>query len=197
MQLPSYFLSMANNQYFSTVSADMLSQCSGTFTKFYPFTVQLTSRASHSCISAIFYNQKDLVQKLCDFRFLMNTLKSTITELTPSSILLYRTKMLALCGQQIVNGCAFCVVQLPCMSSASTDAQLLPARMEACENKTDQITILHPVNLALLQHFFSSETYGSIMGHTTFAKPIDIKIPQFKIFSHVFSKVVAKGQQSH
>ncbi|KAJ8315285.1 hypothetical protein KUTeg_007435, partial [Tegillarca granosa] len=156
---------------------------------------------SPKIISKTIYQIQSLLDnKFKGFKVLNECFKIIITELTTSSIMLYRTKMLTLScpsGQQIVKGCAFCVVQLPCMCSASTDTQLLPARMGACENKTDQITILHPVNLALLQHFFSSETYGSIMGDTTFSKPIDITIPQFKIFNHVFSKVVAQDQQSH
>ncbi|CAC5398190.1 unnamed protein product [Mytilus coruscus] len=83
------------------------------------------------------------------------------------------------------------------MCSVSTDFLYLPPRLGKCQNHSDSITTLHPVNLALIEHFFSPETYNSIMGDTTFAQPIDLTIPNFHIYNHTFSNILAQDKQYH
>lgn len=70
--------------------------------------IALTASASPSCFSAVFFNHKEVVSKLCDFRFLTNMLPTAMSELSPSHLLLYRTTIIALdCanGQRIVMAC--------------------------------------------------------------------------------------------
>ncbi|CAC5393493.1 unnamed protein product [Mytilus coruscus] len=70
-------------------------------------------------------------------------------------------------------------------------------RLAKCQNHSDFFTTPHPVNLALIQHFFSPEIYKSIMGDTTFTQPIDLDIPNFHIYNHTFSNILAQDKQYH
>ncbi|CAC5369234.1 unnamed protein product [Mytilus coruscus] len=195
-----YFVQSADNQHFAVTDNQKLSKCTGQNIQSCSFHLPLTSTASPTCISALFYNQKEQIHKLCDFRFLIDTLKPDIHELSSSSILVYRTNTIALdcpSGQKIMKGCSFCIVRIPCMCSVSADFLYLPPRLGKCQNHSDSITTLHPVNLALIQHFFSPETYNSSMGDTTFAQPIDLTIPNFHIYNHTFSNILAQDKQYH
>ena len=200
MSLPDYFLHTSDNQHFTTFSSSQLASCSGTVAKFCSYNVQLRSSASPSCLSSVFYNQKDNIKEQCDFRFLLNNLKPSIIELSPSHTLMYKISMVALdCKerQRIMKGCTFCVMKLPCLCSVTSDNLYLPPRLGNCNNNSDAVTVLHPVNLALLQVFFDSTAHSTIFGDTTFSNFVNLEIPQFKIYNHSISKYLANDQTYH
>ncbi|CAC5399809.1 unnamed protein product [Mytilus coruscus] len=74
---------------------------------------------------------------------------------------------------------------------------ILPKKVDQCQNNSDSVTILHPVNLALIKSFFSSETYNSIMGVTTFTNPAVLNLPNLNFYNHSFSQFIAQDQQLH
>lgn len=198
--VPTYFAHTHDNQHFTHVTSNQIANCKGTSIKFCPFHLALTSSASSTCMSALFYNQKSSVYKFCDFRFFPNKIKPSIIELSPSSILFYQTSMLALdcsTGQRIIKGCPFCVMHLPCLCSVTSGDLYLPPRIGQCQNISNSITVLHPVNLALIQEFFDPKFHSTIFGDTTFQQYLDLKIPKFKIFNHSFSQYLAADQKHH
>ncbi|OWF53805.1 transmembrane protein ORF68 [Mizuhopecten yessoensis] len=200
LDTPDYFVHTSDNQHFSVLSHTQLSQCTGQDIMYCPFHVALNSVASGSCYSSIFYNQKSQVKSFCDFRFVPNTLKTSIIELSPSTLMMYRTKMLALdcrSGQKMMKGCNFCVIRVPSRCSVTSDNLYLPPRLGPGQNDTGEITILHPVNLALIQHFFNPENHASIFGDTNYGKSIQIKIPNIDIYNHSFSQTLANDNQYH
>ena len=83
------------------------------------------------------------------------------------------------------------------MCSISTDSLYIPKKIEQCQNNTDKVTVLHPVNLALIQHFFAPETYNSILGDTAFSRPLNIQLPSIRIYNHSFSQILAQDQHLH
>lgn len=124
-----YFLNTKDNQHYTSITSQQLSQCKGTTILFCSFNIALTASASASCLSAVFFNHKEAVSKMCDFRFLTNMLPIAMYELSPSHLLLYRTTIIALdCanGQRILKGCSFCVVKIPCLSSVTSNSLYLP-----------------------------------------------------------------------
>ena len=198
LDVPEYFVHTSDNQHFALLSHRELQKCTGNDVIFCPFHLALSSVATSSCISAIFYNQKELVHKLCDFRFLPNTLKPSISELAPSTVLMYQISMFALdCpqGQMIMKGCSFCVVTAPCRCTITSDHLYLPPRLGKCKNDSTDISVIHPINLALLQEFFHSSAHSSIFGDTTYLEFVNVKIPDLKIYNHSFSKFLAKDQK--
>lgn len=200
INVPQYFAHTHDNQHFTMITSHQISKCFGTSMLFCSFHLALTSSASPSCISALFYNQKESVHSLCDFRFLTNEIKPNIVELSPSNTLMYQTPMVALdcpSGQRIIKGCPFCVMQLPCLCSVTSGTLFLPPRMGSCNNNSQSVTVLHPVNLALIQEFFDPKSHSTIFGDTTFQQYLDLKVPNFKIFNHSFSHFVAADQKQH
>ncbi|XP_069123363.1 LOW QUALITY PROTEIN: uncharacterized protein [Argopecten irradians] len=195
---PDYFLHTHDNQHFSTLSHDQLKSCSGDKILYCPFQVALSSIAKPSCLSSVFYNHKDSVKQNCDFRFIANALSPSIKELAPSTLLLYHITMLALdcpSGQRIIKGCTFCVIQIPCRCSLTSNNLFMPPRLGSCRNGTSDISVVHPINLALLQEFFPPSEHSSILGDTSSSEFVHIKLPSFKIYNHSFSKYLANDNQ--
>lgn len=191
MNTPPYFLNTKDHQHYALITSQQLSQCKGTTTLFCSFNIALKASASPSCLSAVFFNHKEAVSKVCDFRFLTNILPTAMYELSPSHLLLYRTTMIALdCanGQRILKGCSFCVVKIPCLCSVTSNNLYLPPRLGKCNNRTDKVTILHPVNLALLQQFFDKDAHSTVFGDTIFEDFVHITLPNFQIFNRSFSQ---------
>lgn len=124
VDIPDYFLLTEDNQHYATISASQIYHCRGINLLFCPFNIALQASAAPSCLSSIFFNQKEDIRNLCDFRLLLNSLSSSIYELSPSHILVYRINMIALdcsSGQKILKGCAFCVMRIPCRCAVSSD----------------------------------------------------------------------------
>ncbi|KAK3104775.1 hypothetical protein FSP39_009897 [Pinctada imbricata] len=200
MDIPDYFAHSKDNQHFTTLSNSQVAQCTGSKTRFCPANVPLSASAAPSCISSIFYNQKEFTSKSCNFRFVLNKLYPTFIELSPSSVLLYRIPMAALnCGakQKIIKGCNFCVMDIPCMCSITSDSLYLPPRLGKCKIGSDEVSVVHPVNLALLQEFFSPEAHSTIFGDTIFESFVNLKVPPIKIFNHSFNQYLANDEQYH
>ncbi|XP_033728641.1 uncharacterized protein LOC117317810 [Pecten maximus] len=200
LNTPEYFVHTSDNQHFSTLSHKQLQECSGSDILYCKFQVALSSVAKSSCIAAIFYNQKDMVKTTCDFRFLPDILSPAITELAPSNLLMYQIPMLALdCpnGQRIIKGCSFCVVRIPCMCTVTAGNLFVPPRLGQCKNDTNDISVIHPVNLALLQEFFPSSQHASIFGDTSYPDFVRVKIPDVNIYNHSFTEKLATDQKYH
>ena len=133
------------------------------------------------------FQPKRFSYRWCDFRFKINVLPTATFELSPSHLLLYKTTLLVLdCarGQQILEECFFCVVKIPCRCSVTANNLYLPPRLGKCNNNTDDITILHPVNLALLQQFFHKDSHSTIFVDSIFEEFVHIQLPNFHIFNH-------------
>ena len=57
--------------------------------------------------------------------------------------------------------------------------------------QSHNVNTLQPVNLALLEHFFSEDTLSKIIPNSTFPDPIDIKLPSFKLYQHNLANMLA------
>ena len=123
-----------------------------------------------------------------------------LIELSPTSVVVYQTNTLTLnCpGQQkTLPGCKFCVVNLPCKCALFTQSLYLSPRLVHCYNLTQDVSVLHPVNLALLQEFFNNTEFNTVLADTFFAKEVQMKIPNFNIYTHNMNKILAADQETH
>lgn len=200
LDLPKYLVVSNDNQYYGFFSHEKLQSCTGSHILYCIESLSLISSASPDCVSALFFNSKDNIHKFCDFRFLIDVVKPSLQPISNNAVLVYKTNTLAFDCQnfnKIVKGCNFCLLNIPCMCSVSTDMLFLPKKVDQCQNNSDSVTILHPVNLALIQSFFSSETYNSIMGDTTFTNPAVLNLPNLNFYNHSFSQFIAQDQQLH
>lgn len=66
-----------------------------------------------SCIIAIFNNNKQKVNSLCDFRFFLNIVTPHIKKMNPSTAMVYKMpqRNMNCNGKQIIKpGCHFCIL---------------------------------------------------------------------------------------
>ena len=131
---------------------------------------------------------------------LLNHLSPQIVEISKSSILVYKSPILELdCknGKRIIKGCNFCILSIPCECGVTTDQLYLPPRLAACQNHSQSVTKLHPVNLAMLQQFFDSTNLYNITGDSMYDILPDVTLPHFKVYNHSISSVLADGRKIH
>ncbi|CAC5416622.1 unnamed protein product [Mytilus coruscus] len=200
LDLPQYLVITSDNRQYAELSDEFVKTCSGIDTLYCTQTFPLLSSVSPSCSFALLFNDKESVHSNCNFRFLTNIIQPAVKEITDTSLLIYKTKTLAFdcpSGHKIEKGCSFCIIHVPCLCSVKTDSLFIPAKIGLCNNNTNTVTIVHPVNLALIQHFFSSETYNSILGDTTFTDPADITLPNLHFYNHTFNSVIAQDNNLH
>ena len=200
LNLPDNLILTSNQQFYTTISDLQLNKCKGKSVKQCAFNLALTPVTTESCILALYINSKSKVQSLCDFRFVHNVLHSKIIELTPNFLVLYHTPLISMeCGKEhkMIKGCDFCIVNLPCQCTIITTEFYLAPRLASCHNHTKDISMLHPVNLILLQHFFENNHIDNVFADTSFSNPINITIPKFKFYKHEMSDIMADDQKSH
>ena len=97
----------------------------------------------------------------------------------------------------MITGCAFCLMQIPCLCSVTPTQFYLKPRLTACMNEMSNATKVHQVNLALLQEIFDSSLTEHIYADTIFEKPLNVSTPAFKIYDHEMNQVLADGAKSH
>ena len=177
-----------------------MNSCKGKKIKQCSFNLALTPVTTESCVLALYINSRDKVKSLCDFRFVQNALKSEIIELKPNFLILYHTPFLSMeCDKEhkMIKGCDFCIVNLPCQCTILTTEFYLAPRIGSCHNHTKEITMMHPVNLILLQHFFGNSHIENMFADTSFLKPININVPHFNMYKHKMNDILANDQKSH
>ncbi|MES9881484.1 MAG: envelope fusion protein [Sedimenticola sp.] len=197
--LPQYFAISADEQFYTTMSQTELSTCTGKTSLSCNFNRALEPVTSDSCTLALFQGNKVSIHSKCDFRFIHNSIKPSIVEITPSSVLVYRTPIMSMeCGktQKMITGCDFCIMQLPCLCSLTSTRLFLHPRLTTCHH-TNNITTLHPVNLILLQTFFDERTTEHLLADTTFPNPVNVSVPQFKLYEHKMDDILADDTKNH
>lgn len=201
LDLPDYLAVTYHQQFYANIPNTKLMTCKHDNSYLCDFNIPLTPVRVPSCVWSVFTNDKVQIYKNCNFRFRQSLLKPTVLEITASSVLIYNTPKVSVnCpqNQYTIPGCSFCIHSIPCMCTVSSDTWFYSPRLIRCVNGTDEkITPLYPVNLALLQEFFNDSNTKSIAGDTTFSLPTSISIPQFKLYNHSFTKILAADEKAH
>ena len=200
LDLPSNFAISADQQFYTMLGDSELNRCKGEKPLHCFFNKPLTPITTESCILALFTNSKEKVHALCNFRFLQNAITPSIHELGISSVVVYRSPILSMeCSKQhkMIKGCDYCILALPCRCSLFTEKFYFPPRLTACHIHTNNVTKLHPFNLVLLQEFFDNTKIQNVFADTTYANPLNVTVPNFKIYQHDMHKVIADDKNSH
>ena len=95
----------------------------------------------------------------------MNALKPHIIQISDTQLLIYQLTSLTMqCRNQTktVEGCDFCVLTIPCHCVVLTDTNKFLPHVITCDSDKQDITKVHPLNLALLQHFFKEDDISFI-----------------------------------
>ena len=150
--------------------------------------------AEPSCAIALFFDNKHNIQSYCDFRVQINAIKPSIIHINEGRYLLSNvTNIYLRCpsGMRQEKGCKFCVFAVPCLCDITTDAVYFPPRLNHCEDDATKVTVVHPVNLAVLAHFHDEELLYHINGDSLFEAPLAAPTPKINIFHHNFSEFIA------
>jgi len=144
----------------------------------------LKSTEHFSCILAIMNDRKSEVDRVCNFTLLTDYLRPSVDVIDRSHIIVTNISNATMrCHarpQRRISCESMCQVVLPCRCSLKTDSILVPRRIQDCIQRS-QPTVLHSVNLALLQKFFSESQLDDITGNTMFSDPFSVVLPKMKI----------------
>ena len=200
LDLAEHFAISHDSQYYVDINKRELDSCSNTKIMSCHRTKSLNPITSKSCLSALFANDKAAVKNLRDFRFLTDHIRSDLIEINRTAVLVYNNKFLELdciSNKKMIKGCNFCLVTKPCHCSISSQTNYLPPRLSSCQHKTDNITVSHPVNLALLQQFFNDSSLDDILADTVFSEKLQVDVPFFRLYNHSMSAVLADDKKQH
>ena len=197
--IPQYWAISLDNQHFSPLTQSQWETCSGPpMLKNCPFQLPLRPASNPSCTSSLFFQQKTHIKTNCKFHFIPNVVKPDVHPLSDGTIIITNISHLTLhCSQQIhtVPGCQFCSMRIPCQCSIKTDYVHLPQTLHNCQGNSTSVSLLHPLNLALVQHFFEDKLFDYVQGNSLFRKPINPAMPPINLFSHNLSKYVANDEE--
>ena len=201
LNMPDYFAITPDQQFYVHLSQTQLASCKGSMNKHCHMNLPLSPVTRDSCSLGLFSNNKGIIKDLCNIRFIQDAIVPKVTELTANKVLLYDSPILSMeCNgkHKMTRGCNFCIFDLPCQCSLSSDAFYLPQRLISCKQiSNNEITQLHPVNLILLQQFFDDQKFQHIFADSTFSSPLNITVPQFNIYDHKMSKIIADDKRNH
>ena len=154
--------------------------------------------AKPSCATALFFDNKQHIMENCDFRVQINVMKPTIIHINEGKYLLSNISHVFLrcpSGMRQERGCQFCVFTVPCLCDISTNSVYFPPRLNHCENDSKRTTRVHPVNLAVLSHFYREEQLFHISGDTLFEAIPAVSTPKMDLFHHNFSDFIAADNE--
>ena len=201
LDLPNYLAITTDHSYYIEMSTDRLSECKNYNKLFYcNVNVALTHSTFTKCVLALFKDDRKAIRNTCDFRFIPHGVTSSLEQLNQTHFLIYNISTLTLqCenASTVVDGCAFCILKLPCNCEVTTEQYYLPQRWDGCHHDSTTISKVHPINLALLQEYFEEKELKNITSETTFDTAINITTPPFKIFNHGISEIIANNKHSH
>ena len=151
-----------------------------------------------SCITGIFFDEKQTIKDLCDFRVTLNSIKPAVIHLHHGQYLVLNvTKMYQKCpsGLKRVSGCPFCVYSVPCFCDLATDEVYYPPRLTHCVKSNGSVPLEHSLNLAVLLHIFELDEIKHITAESKFAEQPLVPTPPLKLFKHNFSELIAQDKQ--
>ena len=201
LDLPSYLAVTHDHGYYIEVQNDRLQTCSRyNHLIFCNYNLALFHASVPKCSYALFKDNREEVKSSCDFRFLPHELSSSLEQLNQTHFLLYNISTLNLqCtnSSKIIEGCAFCIIKLPCDCAIMTTQYYLPQRWDGCHHTLATVDKMHPINLALLQEYFEESALQNITAESTFHSSLNITTPPFQIYNHGISEVLSNDMKSH
>ena len=157
----------------------------------------LIQRSEPCCISAIYHQDKQAVKELCNFRLVFNGHTSRIRHLSQGQYLISNIKSISLsCGQtqRVIKGCHLCVMKFPCGCAIKAEHFHIPAHVAMCRNQSTT-SILHPVNLAVLQHMLHEDGLRDLSGDSLLTQRFPHAGPKFHLYKHNVSHILANDKR--
>lgn len=198
---PSYFAIETTNNVYMEITKQQYETCIGRDLRHCPIFWPRKLSSNPSCLMALFNDDTQNIQSQCQFQFVPNGIQTNVFELFPAHFVLTNASDIILsCPHkplQSLAPCMFCIITLPCQCIMRVSDIHIPPRISNCIRNTDNCTLLHPINLALIRSFFDEYHIPHIRGNTTFHDPLLVDIPKFAIFQHNLSDIVQTDHKQH
>ena len=197
--IPDFFAISQDNTYYLELSKESWSQCIGTTQLYYcTNSIPLVHASEPSCMSSLYFHDTKNIKVNCHFDLIPNSIQPMIQSMPNDQMLIQQINTLTLncrhSGISTIKGCNFCLMAIPCHCSVTADKFYLAPRLSQCEN-TSSVTTHHPLNMALLLHFFSDDELENIRGDTLFDQPVQIQIPNISLYNHEYSKFLSTDKK--
>lgn len=199
--LPTFLAIAKNKQYYVELDSTTLGNCKTFHNKILcSNTISLTPIDYKQCSISLLEGHKTNIHTYCNFHFIPNAFTPSLRQLNETHFMLFNTSTLILnCPLQTkqIPGCQFCLITIPCNCSITSENAYIPERLTRCHHHSVPVTKLYPVNLAMLQQFFSTDILADIEAHSTFTDTLNVTLPKFNIFNHNYSNIIAKENYEH
>ena len=200
LDLPDYFAISHDHLYYMILTEAQFLNCEGSNYVHCPMILPQIPMSRMQCITALFQQLRNEIKRFCNFRYLPHGTKPNIMQISRTELLVSNISSLFLSclgEQKVVSGCQYCVMTLPCQCSITTNFYVIPPRLTNCLNSSNEITVLHPLNLGLLQYYFSDEILNDIHPSKMFTHLPDVSVPDFQIYEHNISAIIANDANYH
>ena len=159
--------------------------------------VSLVPYTFKHCLMALFHDSVSDVNALCSFSVIHKKLQPSVTHLINSKVVLSNVETVKLvCNRHdIINvtGCDLCVFDIPC--ALVTAFTVTPASVSQCVHNVENTTVLHGINLLVLQQFFEPEQLGQLIGQTLLTSQLETDLPEFLLYKHKQHQRLASEQK--
>ena len=196
LDLPKYVAFGSDHQYYTFPAEHMFDKGILNAQK---HNLPLYPASESTCITAIFFQSKQDIKKLCDFRVRLNAVKSNIIHINKGQYLLSNISDIFLScpsGVSRVPGCAFCIYSVPCHCDISTDRIYFPPRLNHCVDNITTTSKSHTVNLAVLLHFYQESQFPQLLADTTFHSSPAVPSLNMQVYQHEMSKVITADKSN-
>ena len=184
-----------NNQYYAFPTRDMIN---GPILDAQTANLPLHPLHHSSCITAIFFDEKQVIKDLCDFRVTLNSIRPSVIHLHQGQYLVLNvTTMYQKCPSGIhkISGCPFCIYSVPCFCDLETDEVYYPPRLTHCVRANETAPLEHSINLAMLLHIYELDEIRHLSAESKFQEQPLVSTPPLKVFKHNFSDLIAQDKQ--
>jgi hypothetical protein len=189
--LTPYLMVSYDGHYYSEVSDEQFSTCSGSRVLSCTVDFVAIKREHLTCASAIFFEEYANAVKLCSVRYLASPVKPQIINIAPGLFYLigHNAPWNIECGggtdqvsRSDSKACSTCSVYVPCHCQMhSTLGFYIPSRVQGCvEANSSKVTFMHQVNFAVVALLGNASFLNQLSANALYdASPV-FPIPFFK-----------------
>ena len=200
INVPSYIAVTDNNRFYALLEPKDLTTCFGGKLKLCDNPLPFKSTSEESCALALIHGVTSKIKEMCNFTFTLSPPRPYILKLSTGQVIVSDKSDISMqcnTGGQILSGCQHCIYDVPCSCSIRTKTSYIPPSVMNCKNTMSDSAPLHTVNLAVLQEFFDDSTLSNISAHITYHQPLEVQIPEIKVFQQQFSDIMSSDKEQH
>lgn len=212
--IPTYFAVSNDGEYYLTLSESLYESCHGKGVKICKSGMSsLQHSTSVSCISALFFDDKKGIEKMCKpMSTLVPPMGSAIQLMGSASFLIHgafagndtwRLRCINHGGstQQSLTPCSMCRIKIPCFCTLGANQFQITARMTECAKylaeQLPEVTYLYHPNLIMITSLFPDTEVARLKGYEAninkLFPPLPVKPPN--IITSNWSKIVTKSDE--